>query len=125
MSLLGPAWLTSQLGAIALLTSVTILVIFSTFVNKHIIFPLTDYVKHSSRRAAAKKTKTSASHWIAKSLAALVFLIYCYFGSTVLAKYIIGPILGASRNFLVIVIIALFILLAHLLDNKRLRSILF
>jgi membrane protein DedA with SNARE-associated domain len=113
MSFLGPQWLANLIPLISLLLSIILLVMFSELVNKKLIFPIAGMIK--------ERTKT-ISHLLANSLAALVFIVYCYLGSSLLAKYIIQPVLQRLQNVILIVVIVLFFLFVYIFNTYRLRK---
>ena len=125
MSILGPAFLVNSISLIALLTGVVLLMIFSDFVNRRMVFPLADMVKERTHRGM-KPTHESKwgflfSKYFSEGLAAVIFIVYCYFGSSLLAEYIFGPIFSSLREYLLLVVLGLFFTLSYIINSAKLR----
>jgi hypothetical protein len=124
--LLAPKFLTDNIDVLALLISGFLLVVFDSFVTKEIALTMTDRVKetaHSKIKSYTYKTKYSGlskyfSEWIATSL----FLLYVFFGTTVLAEYVFAPILFKFKEVIVLVCIALFLVANYVMNDKELRK---
>lgn len=121
-SILAPNFLVNKISLIALILGATILVIFSDFVNKNIVFPLAGYLKQRTA-SGIKKTKTHKKiPWFSKlaseSAATILFLLYCYLGSSFLAEYLFAPILFMMRNIILLVVIVLFFLISYTINSK-------
>jgi len=123
MSFLGPEWLTNQIGIISLLLGAVFLVVFSKAVLNAAVFPLTDFVKKKTGQKARKMgTSQTFSKILSEGFATIVFLVYCYLGSWVLAEYVFGPILGRLRAYLLIVVIILFLVIGYVINSSYFRK---
>ncbi|MBW3020288.1 hypothetical protein KY334_03250 [Candidatus Woesearchaeota archaeon] len=126
MSLLGPEFLVAKINIISLIISAIILVLFSDFFNQGVVFPLADLVRSKSNKGIKKIKNTKKVNLFAKysseGLATLIFVIYCYLGTYVLAEYIIAPVLRRTKNILLITLIALFFVLSYVINNKIIRD---
>lgn len=125
MTLLGPQWLVNQIGTISLILGAAILVLFSNFVNKRIVFPLGDLTKAKTQAGLKKgqyKGQGFLSKYIPDFLAALIFLVYVWLGAKVLADFIFVPILTRLSNVLLIVVIVIFLLFSWIINNATVRN---
>jgi hypothetical protein len=126
MSLFGPAWLTVHITTISTVVSVMILVIYSRFVNEKMVFPLSDSIKATIATFFFKKqVSSSVSDMIGACCSTFFFIVFCFFGSVLLSDYVVQPLLVSLRDVLLIIVIVLFVILAKVLHNKRLRQRLF
>jgi len=122
MGTLNPDFLVSNIDTIAIIMGAIVLVIFSSFVNKKIIFSIADMVKKETHKNVHKITEHKTfSDLLSDWLATIVFVIYCYLGAWVLAKYIFAPILLGAQSVLLLIVIALFLLVSYALNNKKFR----
>lgn len=120
MSLLGPLWLTQYTTVFGFILGAVVLVIFSDTINRNIVFPVADSVKAWTHKTLGYGKKLSKV--IGESLATMVFILFCWLGSWVLARYIFLPILQNVRNILLPVIILLFWLISKIINDKSLRN---
>lgn len=121
--LTGPQWLQNEIGLIAMLLSGSLLVYFGSFVHGEIILPLGDWVrKHTHRQVSNMKRVGKFSNFIANSMATIFFLLYVYFGSIIFAEYIFAPIMSNLRNYILIVVIGLFLIISYAINNLRFRT---
>jgi len=126
MSFLGPVFLVSKIRVIALILSAIILVVFSDFFNQGVVFPLADSLRS---RSHGKIKKISSTRWVnilakylSEGVAAIIFIGYCYLGSFVLAEYFFIPIFNRMRDIFLLVVIALYLIVSYVINNKNLRD---
>jgi hypothetical protein len=125
MSLLAPTWLVNQIWIISYILSAVVLVIFSDAINKYVVFPVADFVRDNTHKKIFKSKhnyKKKLSKIISESLATVIFIIYCYIGSTFLAKHLFHPVLRSFRNVLVLVLIIIFMGISFVINNKTIRN---
>jgi len=125
-AILGPQFLVTRIDLIALILGATLLVILSDFFNGNVIFPIADYIRITTH-GRIEKTKThEKAPWMTKilsdSLAAFVFIIYCYLGASVLAEYVFAPIMYKLRNIILLIVIGLFFAISYLINNRNIRG---
>jgi len=127
MSFLGPLWLIVHINTISLILGSIILVIFSGFVNKKIIFPIADYTKVKTQGGLNKgsyKGQTFIAKYLPDIISTLIFILYVWLGSFILAEYIIAPILTRVRDILVIIMIIIFSIISWVINSKKIRNML-
>src|SRR3989338_8188855 len=100
MSFLAPSFLVSNLSMIALLTAIMLLVFFGSWVNTTFIFPISDLVKKKTHHSVKRQFGSTLAKYLSEGLATIIFGAYCYFGSTLLARYVLHPILSAPQEVL-------------------------
>lgn len=124
MGILDPAFLVSRINTIALILGAIILVIFSDFMNRYVVFPVADLVRARTHRKMVKMNKgyPSVAKYLSEGLATAIFVLYCYLGSSVLAEYVFAPILSRMRSFLLIVVIILFLVVSYVINTKTIRN---
>ncbi len=120
-SILGPAWLKSQIALIALLLSGCFLAYFGGFVHGKIIFPIADTLRQKTEGKLNQTKAAAFSRFIARSLAAIIFILYVWLGVFLVAEYFFEPILNRLRNFILIWVILLFLLVSYAINNTSLR----
>jgi hypothetical protein len=129
MSFLGPEWLVRHVELIALITSITVVVILAEILHRKIIFPLSDRLRARAREKITTNVQGKHSHvlskYLSEGLATIVFIIYCYFGAEILSEYIFGPILEALHSVLILVIIGIFLGISYIINTPRIRHIFF
>ncbi|MBU0615219.1 MAG: hypothetical protein KJ601_03940 [Nanoarchaeota archaeon] len=119
MSILGPQFLVKHIGTFAYVLSAVILVIFSDAINRYIVFPVADGVKGKAHKHLKKHGNWGK--YISEAAATLIFILYCWFGSVILATYIIAPILNRARDFLILVLLGIFLLVSYVINFQRKR----
>lgn len=117
MSILAPQFLVRNIGTISIILSSVLMVIFSDFINKNIVFKITDSAKKHTHKKL-KKRKIVAKY-VSEGIATIIFILYCYFGTVVVARYIIQPIFIRAQAFLLLVVIGVFLLISFMINEKR------
>ncbi|MDP1695410.1 MAG: hypothetical protein Q8L29_00680 [archaeon] len=127
-SILSPQFLVRNINVISLIIAGFILVIFDEFATR-IAFRITDNLRNSTESGIKEfgkkrnsKVIQGGATFLSKSIATTIILIYCYFGTTILAYYIFAPILTSLREFLLIVIIMIFLVISYIVNEKRVRE---
>jgi len=122
-SILSPTFLISGIDLIALLIGATLLVLFSDFVNKRIVFPIAHIARSKTYATVKKRSKSSGfSKYLSEAVATIIFLLYIYFGTKVLAEYVFVPILVKLQSVILIVVLVLFFLLSYVINNALVRK---
>lgn len=127
-SVLAPAFLVRNINVIALIIAGFILVIFDDAVSRT-AFRFADNIRNSTesgirefgKRKGYRAIEGGAS-FLSKSIATAIILLYCYFGTTVLAYYVFAPILNSLRNIILIAVIVVFLLISYVVNEKRVRE---
>lgn len=129
MSFLGPEFLVREIHLIALITGIVVVVILAELLHRKVIFPLSDRVRDKTKSEIKSRVQSRHGHLLSKylgeGLATLIFIVYCYLGAEILAKYIFEPVISAMRNFLILVIIALFLGISYIINTPKVRKIFF
>jgi len=55
-------------------------------------------------------------------VATAIILLYCYFGTTVLAYYVFAPILSSLREVILPTLIVVFLIMSYIVNEKRVRE---
>jgi hypothetical protein len=125
-AILGPRFLIERINEIALILGAVLLVILSDFFNGNIIFPIADSVRIKTHKKMSKTKTHEKVPWLSKylseGLATLVFISYCYLGASVVAEYIFAPIMFKLKNFILPIVIILFVLISVLINDKVARK---
>ena len=125
MTLLAPQWLVQEIGTISLILAAVILVMFSDFINRNIVFPIADGLKEKTKRGIRKGKKPlvgpKAAQSISEAMATFIFIFYCFLGSPLLAEYVLTPIFQKMRSFILIVVIVLFFAISFVINNIKVR----
>lgn len=119
MSFLAPVFLLNNIGVISLIIAGFLLIIFDNIVTRS-AFKMADAIKESAHRNM-KTFGDSLARFASESAATVIILIYAYFGTTVLAEYVFSPILFKLREYLLIWIIIIFLLISWVVNNKGIR----
>ena len=127
MSILSPTFLANNIDVIALILGATLIVIFSDTVNKHLVFPIADRVKHKAKGSLTNMSGSSQrakrfSGYGSDALAAGIFVAYCYLGAFVVAEYLFEPILVRMRGFILLVVLFLFLIVSIVINDKHIRK---
>jgi len=121
--ILAPTFLVNNIETIAIIIGAVLLVVFSSFVNKKIIFPIADVVREETHKNVHKLTEHKTfSDLLSDWLATIIFLLYCYLGASLLARYIFTPILIEAQSVILLIVIVLFLMLSFALHNKKFRK---
>ncbi|MBW3020182.1 hypothetical protein KY334_02720 [Candidatus Woesearchaeota archaeon] len=119
MAILGPLWLTKHIRIISLIISAGTLVVFSDMINRYVIFPVADYAKGATKKRLKKHGNFAV--YAGETVATLIFFLFCYLIGIVVAYYIFEPILFKSKNYLIIILIGIFILFSYIINVERKR----
>lgn len=126
MSILGPQWVVQYINVFALIMGAVVLVLFSDDVNRRIVFPLANQVKKRTQNKVRNIGKSASweitAKYASECLATLIFVLYCYLGSYVLAEYIFIPVLQRLKEFLIPVLILLFLLISFVINTDKMRK---
>ena len=127
-SILSPVFLVRNINVIALIIAGFILVIFDDFVNRT-AFRFADNVRANTesgiREFGRKKDLRilqGGASFFSKSVATAIILLYCYFGTTVLAYYVFAPILSSLREVILPTLIVVFLIMSYIVNEKRVRE---
>jgi len=124
-SILSPSFLASNLSTISLIMGAAILVLFSDFVGRKLVFPLADLTRRKAHGGLSKgsyKGQDFISKYGSEALATLIFILYVYLGASVLAEYVFDPILRNLQHMITIVVIILFLILSWIINTPKLRT---
>ncbi|MFT4312864.1 MAG: hypothetical protein ACMXYA_00485 [Candidatus Woesearchaeota archaeon] len=119
-TIFSPSFLSQNLYTISLIYSAVILVLFSELVLKHVIFPISFYLKDITFKKRRKRP--TYLKILVQTVATIIFILYCYFGSVLLARFIFLPILQEFRSIILVVIILSFIGLTYILHTDKIRK---
>ena len=128
--ILAPQFLVNNIGLIAFVTSVMILVLFDDFVTGKIIFPIADFIKYkfAANLTRVYEKKRIKSFWAmlarkygSEAFATVLIIVYCYIGYAILGTYIIAPLLERWKSIILLVVIGLFLTANYLVNNPRMR----
>lgn len=121
--LLSPQFLVQNIPEISIMIGAVLLILFSDFVDKGIVLPLSDSIRRRTKKTFRVKTRIGQvlRNWFAVAASAGVFLVYIYFVEFVLAEYVFEPILYKLRPYILIVVVVLFSILAYVLGTPRIR----
>jgi hypothetical protein len=128
-AILSPKFLVENIRIISLIIAGFFLVMFDNLVTEY-AFRLADTIREGSARSVRefgkktnfKKIETFGAKYFSEALATAIILLYCYFGTTVLADYIFTPILLKVQNIILIIVIAFFILISYVVNTKSVRQ---
>jgi len=127
--ILSPKFLVDNVGVISLILAGFVLVVFDNFITRY-AFKLADSIKEKTaqnikefgQKSNSKRIETLGAKYFSEALATAIILLYCYFGTTVLAEYFFAPILLKMRNVLLLVVIGLFIVISFMVNNRKVRT---
>jgi len=119
--ILSPPFLANRIYLIAVIISAIILVMFSNFINKNIVLPVADYFRKKTAQKLSVR-RGWIKRYISEAVAAILFIIYCFFGSYFITTYIIAPILTKFRGIILIIIIILFLLISYSINDPMTRK---
>lgn len=123
-SILGPEFLIRQIGLISIILGGVVLALFSRYVNEKIIFPVADSLKEETHYRISRTIKHSkTTKYLSEAVATILFIIYCYFGASFLSKYVFSPILYSMREYLVIVLLVIFLLISAATNSSYFRKV--
>jgi len=121
-SILGPQFLVNQIGLISVILGGVILAMFSRYINEIIVFPIADSLRDKTGSRINRAFKKSTSRYISEAVGTIIFLLFCYFATSVVADYVFTPLLSRARNFLVLILLAVFFLISLAVNNDRFRE---
>ncbi|MDP1728685.1 MAG: hypothetical protein Q8L27_00595 [archaeon] len=123
--ILSPPFLANNIAIIGAILAGAILVYFGGFVNHRIIFPIADWIRENSNNKLSSieklKRRKRTIKYLSDSLSTLIFILYVYFGGVIISKYVINPILLNLKDYILILVIILFILVSYAINNLKLR----
>jgi hypothetical protein len=120
---LSPSILANNLFTLSLLFSAVTMVLWSTFFDKKIVFPISDFVKKNLRSMFKNRTVLIGKmcDLAGKVSATTIFLSYCFFGTTLFATYIVHPVLGRVQDYILVVVILSFLFVHNVVNHNRRR----
>lgn len=122
-SILGPQFLVNQIPLISTILGGVLLALFSRYINEGIVFPIGDYLRdRTGSRVHQAFKKKKASKYIGESVDTIIFLLFCYFATSVVAQYVFTPLLNGARNFLVAILLVVFFLISVAVNNNSFRD---
>ena len=121
MTLLGPAFLIRQIPTFSMIMGAVVLVIFSDTINRYIVFPVADLLKHRTHTKVRNFLNRKLSLFASESVATIIFIIYCWLGGVVLAEFVFAPILNRSKDVLILVLLGAFLLISYVINSERKR----
>ncbi len=125
LPILGPQFLINHIQLIAFVMGVMVLVIFDEFVSGKIIFPATDFIRDFLfvKLLGIKEAKRYKRiiRYLTEFISTAVFIFYCYLGYFILGEYIIAPVLFRLQDFILLIVIIVFLLISYVYNNKKLR----
>jgi len=127
--ILSPQFLVDNIDLIALLLAGSLLVIFSDFVTKKIVFGISNSLKSTTherikaygKRKNSKRIEKQGSKYIPEFIATAIFLLYIFFAAKVLAEYIFTPIFFRLKHIILLIAIGLFLLISWTINTKAIR----
>jgi len=122
--ILSPPFLANRIYLISVIISAIILVVFSNFINQHIVFPVADYFREKTAQKLSVR-RGWIRRYLSEAVAAILFIIYCFFGSYFLTEYFISPVLGRFKNVILIVVLIIFFLTSYAINNPKSRKAFF
>jgi len=127
-SILAPQFLVARIPTIGLLVGAVLLVLFSDFVNRKVIFKIAHGAKHKTHTKitglfkSPSKRKDWYSEQFSNAIATFIFVSYCYLGARVIGGYIFIPILTGLSEYITLVVIFLFFLLSWTINTEHVRK---
>lgn len=127
--ILSPKFLVDNIGMISLVLAGFVLIMFDNFITDY-AFRIADLIREGTAKSIkkfgqesnSKKIETLGAKYFSEALSTAIILLYCYFGTTVLADYIFAPILYRMRNILLLVLIGLFFFISYTVNTKTIRE---
>lgn len=127
-SVLSPPFLVRNINVIALIIAGFVLVIFDEITTRA-AFSFADSIRVSTQRKISRigrkknsRTIRVGSSFFSNSLSTAIILLYCYFGTTVLAYYVFAPILSSLRDIILIIVVIAFMLISYVINDKDVRE---
>ena len=121
----GPAWFVPFIPQVAILMSGVTMLFFSDFINRRIVFPLSDAVRTKTKYKISKNPthwfEVTAAKYLSESAATLVFLAWIFFASYVLAEFIYEPILLRMESVSLVIFIIFFLIVSFVINEKEFR----
>ena len=110
-----------NIATVSLVFSAVIMVLYSSFFDNKIVYPASAYVKKSLRGLFKKRTVLLGKlcDFAGKLSATLIFLGYCYFGTTLFATYIMQPVLSQVQEYIILVILLAFLFVHNEVNKKK------
>ena len=83
-AILGPQFLVNQIPLISTILGGVLLALFSRYINEGIVFPIGDYLRdRTGSKISHTFKKKKASKYIGESVDTIIFLLFCYFATSV------------------------------------------
>ncbi|MBS3065583.1 hypothetical protein J4229_00870 [Candidatus Pacearchaeota archaeon] len=133
-AILSPAFLVNNIQFIALVAGVIVLVFFEDLIIKKFIFLSADFVKSKISEGVGVLYENNGirSGWakfikryVSEAFATFLVIFYCYAGSVLLGIYILEPIFQRLKSIILIIVIGLFVLTNYVINNSKIRKMLF
>ena len=118
---LSPPFLANRIYLISVIISAIILVIFSNFINQHIVFPVADYFRQKTAQKLSVR-RGWVRRYVSEAVATILFIIYCFFGSYFITEYFIAPVLTKFKGIILLVVIVLFFLVSYSINDSITRK---
>jgi len=122
-TILGPRFLVSQIPLIAVILGGVLLALFSRYINEGLVFPIADFLRDRTGSKLHKAfRKKKANRYVSEAIGTIIFLLFCYFATSVVAQYVFIPLLTGAREFLILILLAIFFLISMAVNNDRFRE---
>lgn len=123
--ILSPPILANNVDIIGIILGGIFLVLFGSFVNKQLVFPLGEWLKdktyRSMKEVKALKIPRTFTKYFSQLMATALFITYCWLGGAVLSEYVFIPILQKLKPFILVVVVILICAINYIINNKKLR----
>lgn len=113
-----------NIATISLVFSAVIMVLYSSFFDNKIVYPFSSYIKKSLRGLFKRRTVLLGKmcDLAGKLSATIIFLGYCYFGTTLFATYIMQPILSQVQEYLLVIVLIAFMFVHNEVNRKLVKK---
>ena len=125
MGILNPYFLMRNIDIIGQIISVMILVVFDQFFTERITFRGIDWLKEKVLEKSKEKFKKRYRiliRYCFEFLATILFIAYFFIGYWLLSEYIIVPVLIRTQGILLLTLIAFFLVMSWMLNNRKVRK---
>jgi len=125
MGILNPYFLMRNIDIIGQIISVMILVVFNQFFTERITFRGIDWLKEKVLEKSKEKFKKRYRiliRYCFEFLATILFIAYFFIGYWLLSEYIIVPVLIRTQGRLLLTLIAFFLVMSWMLNNRKVRK---
>lgn len=131
-TILSPGFFVDNLALIALIISVMILVLADDWVMTEVIFPSADFIRnwlarlfnafYEKRKIKSKSRLASfVRKYSSEAFATILVIGYLYIGCDLFGQYVILPILQQWQSFIMIVVLVVFLISNHIINDARKR----